>query len=69
MSLALKALLEKREQLLAEKSKMLELLNTEISELEDAIEKLSGQQLVQKVSEVPYDDETPNYIRSSQEEI
>ena len=69
MNIALKSLLEKREQLLAEKSQMLERLNTEIGEIENAIEQLSGQQLVEKVSEVSYDDESPNYIKQSPEEI
>lgn len=69
MNIALKSLLEKREQLVSEKTKMLERFNTEIGEIEDAIEQLSGQQLVEKVSEISYDDESPNYVRSSQEEI
>lgn len=62
-------LILKRAELVAEQVKMNDQFNKEIVELETAIEKLAGS----KVWETPiverFDDENPNYIKSSQEEI
>jgi len=47
---------------------MLERLNSEISELEKAIEELSGKKVWEIESVVIYDDESPDYIKSSIED-
>ena len=68
-NLAVDSLLIKRQQLLDEKIKMLEKYNGEIEDLERAIEILSGKKSWELQSEILYDDEHPDYIKASQEEI
>ncbi len=68
-SLGIEALIEKRNSLVAEKEAMLIDLNNQIAEMENCIELLSGNKVWDLGSETKYDDENPNYIKSSQEEI
>jgi hypothetical protein len=68
-SIGLEALITKRAELLAEKEAMTAQLNSEISEIESCIELLSGKKVWEITSETRYDDENPNYIKSSQEEM
>jgi len=66
--LAIQLLLNNRSKLVSQKARMLERLNSEISELEKAIEELSGKKVWEIESVVIYDDESPDYIKSSIED-
>jgi hypothetical protein len=68
-SIALESLISKREQLLSEMKAMEDRFKAEISELDTAIELLSGKTVWQIQSESLYNDEHPDYIKSSQEEM
>lgn len=69
VNLAVDSLVLKRAELVGEQSRMNEHFNNQISEIETAIETLSGKKVWETpISEI-YDDESPNYIKSSQEEI
>ena len=65
----IETLIKKRESLIFERDKMIDLANKAISEIESALEQLSGKKVWEIASSELYDDENPNYITSSQEEI
>lgn len=62
-------LLSKRDTLISEKKKAIRQFNAEICEIENAIETLSGERPWQGGPAVLYDDEHPDYIKQSVEEI
>lgn len=62
-------LVKKREQILAEKNVAVSRFDSEIQELEIAIERLSGKKVWEVSQGVLYDDEHPDYIKQSEEEI
>lgn len=66
---AIEALNQKRDDLIAEQMRIYQNFEKEIKQLESAMETLAGK----KVWEFPrsewFDDENPNYIKSSIEEI
>jgi len=62
-------LVKKREQILAEKYAAISRFDSEIRELETAIERLSGKKVWEVSQGALYDDEHPDYIRQSGEEI
>ena len=62
-------LLAKRDALVSEKRKMIQQFNSEIAEIENAIETLSGEKPWQAGPAVLYDDQHPDYIKQSAEEI
>ena len=67
---AIAVLLQKREQVIEERKQLLSKLDNEINELELAIERLSGKLIFWDLTtEELYDDLSPNYIKSSQEEM
>jgi hypothetical protein len=66
---AVETLHKKRTELIIERDAFLSRISTEISGIESAIESLSGLKVWETEPETLYDDENPNYIRSSQEEI
>jgi hypothetical protein len=66
---AIEALASKRQKLIDEKNKMISKFDFEISELETAIEIISGKKVWEFVNKNRFDDENYNYVRSSQEEI
>lgn len=68
-NLAIETLLKKRQQLQDERMKFLERTGTEIREIDEAIKQINGEYVFQKVGDVLYDDEHPDYIKGSQEEI
>lgn len=68
-SLGIEALIEKREQLVTERNNAIARFDSEISELDSCIELLSGKSVFDVVNETRFDDENPNYIKSSPEEI
>lgn len=69
MNLAVQELVKKLHLLMDEQTKLNEKFNKEISEIETAIETLSGKTVWEVNSEYHYDDENPDYIKASQEEI
>lgn len=66
---AVEALLAKKQELIDEKQKAIEKFDAEITDLDIAIETLGGDRFMSIPAESRYDDESPNYIKSSQEEI
>jgi hypothetical protein len=66
---AVEALVTQREKLVSERDRMIESFNTQISEIESSIETLSGRKVWDVISETRFDDESPHYIKSSEEEI
>lgn len=68
-TIAIETLQQKRQQLLLEKESFLDRINGEISSIEAVIETLSGKKVWEIEKEFVYDDENPNYIRASIEEI
>lgn len=68
-SVGLEALMTKRNELVSEKNKMNEELDKQIQEMESCIELLSGKTVWEIEAATVYDDENPNYIKSSLEEI
>jgi hypothetical protein len=68
-SYSLDALITKRQQLVDEKQNMIEKFDAQISDLESAIEILSGKKVWEISSETRFDDEHPDYIKSSLEEM
>jgi hypothetical protein len=68
-SFVTETLLKKRDQLVAENRKMNEQFEAELSEIEGAIETLTGKKVWEVSNLTTYDDENPIYIKSSEEEI
>lgn len=68
-SLGIDALVKKTEELIIERDNMLREYNSQIKELESCIELLSGKPYTEYMQDYKFDDENPNYIRSSQEEM
>ncbi len=66
---AVETLHQKRTELMIERDSFLSRINSEISGIESAIESLSGLKVWETAPTTVYDDENPNYIRSSQEEM
>lgn len=66
---AIELLLKNRQRLIDEKAKMLFKFKKELSEVNTAIEQLSGKTVWETASDFAYDDENPNYIKASEEEI
>lgn len=67
--MAIDVLLKKREQLVIEKQKMTERFDGEIIQMEKSIELLSGKKVWDFGLINTYDDENPDYIRQSIEEL
>lgn len=68
-NVAIEALITQREKLISERDNMLVKFNNDIQEVESSIELLSGKKVWDIVSETRFDDESPNYIKSSEEEM
>jgi hypothetical protein len=68
-NIALRSLVKERDNLIAERNSTYSKLSEQISELETAIEQLSGKKVWEVKAETLYDDENPDYIKSSLEEI
>lgn len=65
---AIDLLIAKKQELIDEKVKMIEKFDKQITDLDIAIETLYGDKY-EVPNEERFDDESPNYIKSSQEEI
>jgi hypothetical protein len=48
---------------------MMDAINKEIADIESGIERLSGKRVWEIEAELKYDDENPDYIKASLEEI
>jgi hypothetical protein len=69
-NIAEETLIKQRQKLIDEREKFLSQIDAEISELSRSIEIISGKKPNQWTSAADlYDDEHPNYIKGSQEEI
>lgn len=68
-NVAIEALITQREKLISERDNMLVKFNNDIQEVESSIELLSGKKVWDIVSETRFDDESSNYIKSSEEEM
>jgi len=68
-NVAIEALITQREKLISERDNMLVKFNNDIQEVESSIELLSGKKVWDIISETRFDDESPNYIKSSEEEM
>lgn len=62
-------LVKKREQLILERDKMYQQFSEQISEIEAALETYGGKKVWEIGSNALYDDENPEYIKQSIEEI
>lgn len=69
MQAAIQELVNKRDLLMSERKRTIEQYNKDISELNTAIETLSGKRVWEVVAEEKYDDVNPNYIKGSYEEM
>lgn len=68
-SVGIETLIEKRNNLVAERDAAITDFNNQIAEMESCIELLSGKPYTEYMADFKFDDENPNYIKSSQEEI
>lgn len=59
----------KREQLIAEKNKLIRQYQDQIEEIEEALTLLSGGPVWDQPKEVLYDDESPTYISGTEDGI
>lgn len=66
---AIDALIKQRDILLARKEAMLSEINAEIDDIISAIDILYGSDGIKKEPITQYDDQNPNYIKGSAEEI
>ncbi len=62
-------LIDKRETLLATQAKVHAEYQEQIDELEDALDKLAGKTVWRKVNTAVYSDESPDYIRNTEDGI
>ncbi len=66
--IAIETLQQKRQQLLLEKETFLGRIDAEINSIEAVIETLSGKKVWETEPSTVYDDESPDYIKSSIED-
>lgn len=66
---ATQLLLKERDKLISERDAAISRLNGEIQGFETAIERLAGKKVWEISRETIYDDEHPDYIKGSQEEM
>lgn len=67
-NIAIHSLVTARESLIAEKNAAIERFNQQIGEIETALAQLSGKKVWEVLSEIPYDDTNPDYIKGSIED-
>jgi len=68
-SLGIETLLKKIAELEFDRYNMLVKYNNQIAEMESCIELLSGKPYSKTITDFKFDDESPNYIKNSQEEV
>jgi hypothetical protein len=66
---AIEVLTKAYERVKLEKTEAMARFDSELRDLETSIERLSGKKVWEVVSETRYDDEHPDYIKASAEEI
>lgn len=69
MQQAIQELINKRTALMSEKNRAMQQFDEEISEMDSAIAILSGKKVWEAVSEERFDDENPNVMKGSYEEM
>ncbi len=69
MEAAIQELLKKAAELEAERHRVNNEFNAKISELNKAIEHLSGKKVWEVVEEYKYDDESPSYITNNEDGV
>lgn len=62
-------LIKKRDQIMTERDAAVRKFNEQLEEIEDALDRLAGKEVWRVTDRTFYDDENPDYIRQSQEEI
>jgi hypothetical protein len=62
-------LIKKRDDLMSQRDAATRKFNEQIEEIEEALDKLAGKEVWRNADQTVYDDENPDYIRQSQEEI
>lgn len=62
-------LMNKRHQLIMERNSIVNKYDTEIGEIEDALDKLSGKSVWRPEKSEAYDDENPDYIKGTEDGI
>lgn len=67
--LAIELLLKERQVLIGKRDAMVDALNVQISDIESGIERLSGKKVWETEPGFTYDDQNPDYIKASLEEI
>jgi cysteinyl-tRNA synthetase len=67
--IAIEALLKERDKLTTEQAAMNAKFTESINSIETSIERLSGKEVWEAKADFVFDDENPDYIRSSQEEL
>jgi ubiquinone biosynthesis protein UbiJ len=68
-NIALQSLITERDRVIAERNAALSHFSEQISELETAIEQLSGKKVWEVKNDFVYGDTDPNYVKASLEEI
>lgn len=68
-NIAIETLVKERDRVILEKNAAIDRFDQQINEIEAAIKRLSGKNVDEAASETIYDDESPDYIRQSVEEI
>lgn len=69
METAIQELLRKKHELEAEQNRVYNEFQKQISELDTALETLSGKKVWELAKEERFDDENPNYFKGSHEEM
>lgn len=68
-NIAIESLLKERQKVLDEKQRMNQIFDAQIKEFETAIERIDGKRVWEYEPAIVYDDEHPDYIKNSLEEI
>jgi hypothetical protein len=68
-NVAVESLLKQRQDLITERDRITEKFYNDISEIDAAIQSLTGRKASEVANEYKYDDENPNYIKGSFEEM
>lgn len=68
-NIAIETLLRQRQKLVEERDKMWAKFSDDLREIDHAIESISGKKVSEVVPDFVYDDEHPDYIKGSLEEM
>lgn len=68
-NISIETLLKQRGEILDQKAKIIEQFDKDLNDINAAIETLSGKTVWLAIRDYIYDDENPNYIKASAEEL